>query len=67
MLLYNALVNKNGRIKTMLDRIRYYLLLRELRAEIAETVKKSTQAPAAKGMYVQTGVKTACKACGSIV
>lgn len=67
MLLYNALVNKNGRIKTMLDRIRYYLLLRELRAEIAETVKKSTQAPAAKGVYVQTGMKTACKACGSIV
>ena len=51
----------------MLDRIRYYLLLRELRAEIAETVKKSTQAPAVKGVYVQTGVKTACKACGSIV
>ncbi len=51
----------------MLDRIRYYLLLRELRAEIAETVKKSTQTPDVKGVYVQTGVKTACKACGSIV
>ncbi len=52
----------------MLEQIRYRILLYKLRAEIAETVRASAnrEAPHVR-VSLQSGVKSPCKACESIV
>ncbi len=49
----------------MIERIRYRLLMRRLRGEIAEVVsgKRGTR----RAEKMKTAALTACKACGSIV
>lgn len=48
----------------MLNRIRYRILMRRLRSEIADTVCKDRTLRVQK---MKTSVTTACKACGNIV
>lgn len=52
----------------MLKRISYLILMRRLRAEIAATIREQN-APRARTQIIpqQAGVKSTCKACGSIV
>ncbi len=59
----------NKEDKPMIEQIRYRILLHRLRAEIAETVRAANERDAAPHMLVslQTGVKSTCKACESIV
>ena len=63
---YNTIRNKRED-KTMMEAIRYFFLIRKLRGEIAETIRERECAPAPKSVSLQTGVKSTCKACGSIV
>jgi len=51
----------------MIERIRYHLLMRRLRGEIARTLNGSAAARPQAREKPQTAVPTACKACGSIV
>ncbi len=52
----------------MLNRIRYRVLMRRLRAEIADVVGAEPKAfPKPRAEKVKTPVVTACKACGNIV
>lgn len=66
VLFYNQDRNKRED-KTMLEQIRYFILMHKLRGEIAAFVRKPDDVPAHKGVSLQTGVKSTCKACGSIV
>ncbi len=52
----------------MLNRIRYRILMRRLRSEIADTVcKDRTAVGRLRVQKMKTSVTTACKACGNIV
>ena len=66
VLFYNHIRNKRED-KTMMEAIRYFFLIRKLRGEIAETIRERESAPAPARVSLQTGVKSTCKACGSIV
>ena len=54
----------------MIEQIRYRILMRRLRAEIAETVRAidaRSNAVQPVPLSLQSGVKSPCKACESIV
>lgn len=52
----------------MLEAIRYRILMRKLRGEIAATIREQFESPVrTDAVSEQTGVKPTCKACVSIV
>ena len=49
----------------MIEQIRYRILMRQLRKEIARTVNRKQRT--GRNEKIKTAALTACKACGSIV
>jgi hypothetical protein len=68
MILYTGPVKTEREARNMMEQIRYRLLMRRLRWEIARTVADSAKGSARQRRESKksSGV-TACKACGSIV